>query len=386
MIKKKIQTISIACFMLLAVLAIIPIAQASSPHSVKGILYINDEIPTSSAYDFEEIIVKLIFPGDTTYENKTYEYNLYSDNTNYIIGFWGHEGETADIHVEYYGEIITPDDNQTITISSTIGYIMDIRITVEEPEPDTEPPSPPADDDDDDTTTGDDDDTGDGIIPNNPPEIVEFIGDEEGSKNTALNYSATATDPDGHDVKYIFDWDDGNENETEFVANGTKYNITHIFTTAGVYEISVYAIDDYAEGGSPSATESLQILIDAHIIDDTENNVDGYLTDDDGDGIYNNFYNYDDDSITEVSYDSTNGTYLLDTTGDGEYNYRYDPNTGTGELIEEDTKDDDPAGDPKPVDEDNTLLYIGAILIIIILLLLFFLATRKKDKGKKGKK
>jgi len=473
MLNKKIHSIILAGIMLISVLAIIPATQAASPHTVKGILYINDEIPTSSSYDFEKITIKLVFTSET-YNHTIYEYNLYADKTNYNVGLFGHEGETANIIVKYYGHELVPEDNKTITIDTTTGYIMDLHIDVtgmdaespskvtglavtdakdgklnlawtaatdnvkvdyyniyrdgslltttttttyqntgltngqnycykisavdtsdnEGEKSDQKCAKPTATTsgggsggdggsssdtttDDDTTTTGDDNETE--IVPNNPPLLVEFIGDEEGSKNTVLSYSATATDADGHNVQYIFDWDDGTENETAFVANGTKYDITHVFTTAGVYDISVYAIDDYAN--ATSSTEDLQVLIDAHIIDDSDNNVDGYLTDNDSDGTYDNFHNNKDDSDSTVG--TENGSYLLDTDGDGEYDYRYDPNTRLGEIIKKDAGKDETAEDNQTAEGDNTLLYVGAILIIIVLLLLFFLATRKKDKGKK---
>jgi hypothetical protein len=479
MIKKKIQTISIGCLMLLAVLTIIPTVQAiPSISAVKGTIYIDGSIAEPG------IEIEIHFYEDDALmginKTTTFEY----DGFNFNIGFEGHEGEkgyfrindqapeeepepyveinnddtyyyigqlnfssfaddlippskvtgltvtdakdgklnlewnpaTDNVEVDFYNIYSGEDDYSeplaTVTHPTTTYQDTDLtngqtycyKVSAVDtsnnegempdeicasPSKTSTPPSPPEDDDDNDTPTGDNDgdtptgddnDTGDEIIPNKPPEMIEFTGNETGNKNTALSYYATATDPDGHDVKYIFDWDDGNENETEFVANGTQYNITHIFTTAGIYDISVHALDDYAEGGSPSAKEYLQVLIDTHIIDDTENDVNGYLTDDDGDGAYDNFYNYDDENTTAVNYDSTNEIYLIDTTNDGEYNYRYNPNTGEGELIEEDPGDDTPADDVDPEEENNTLLYVGAVLLVIILLLLFFLLTRKKGK------
>ncbi len=139
--KKTIKT-TVMCFIILfSFFTVFSNTQAdySSPHSVKGTLYINDEIPTSPPFDFEEIIVKLIFPGNNIYCEEIYEYNIYCDSTNYNVGFWGHEGETADIIIEYYGQDITPEYNQTIYIDTTIGYILDLHITAEEP--DIEPPS-----------------------------------------------------------------------------------------------------------------------------------------------------------------------------------------------------------------------------------------------------
>ena len=125
--------------MLISFLTITPAVQATGPHAVKGTLYINNEIPNDPPYDFKEITVKLIFPSNATYDETIYEFDLYNDNTNYNIGFFGHEEETANIKVEYYGQIIIPDDNQTVTINTDAGYIIDLHITA--PEIDTEPPT-----------------------------------------------------------------------------------------------------------------------------------------------------------------------------------------------------------------------------------------------------
>jgi hypothetical protein len=193
-----------------------------------------------------------------------------------------------------------------------------------------------------------------------------------------------ATDPDGNNIRYIFYWGDGDKNTTEYVANGTTYNITHMWTSAGIYDLAAKAEDDYTEegNGTPSANLTLQVLIDAHIIDDPTNGVDGYLTDDDSDGIYDYFHNDEDDIETAVEYDDVNGTYMIDTDGDGEYDYIYNPDTGTGEPIETEEPDEGPSESDDTSEEDNTIYYVVAIVIIIVLLLLFFLATRKKGKKK----
>jgi hypothetical protein len=207
--------------------------------------------------------------------------------------------------------------------------------------------------------------------------MVTFTGNETGTKNTNYTYSAMATDADGHDISYSFGWDDGTIDMTEFVANGTTYDITHTWTAAGVYQINANATDDYPEEGNGSVSGNLYltVLIDAHIIDDPTNDVDGYLTDDDADGTYDNFHNNKDDSVSAVGYED--GYYLIDTDGDGEYDYKYDPETGTGEPIVIDDGTDDTTDETT---EDNTMYYVAAIVIIIVLIILFGLATRKKKK------
>ncbi len=248
------------------------------------------------------------------------------------------------------------------------------------PPPYVPPPYiPPSgdDDDDDDTDDGEDNDTDDGemIIPNNHPVIVNFTGTLTGTQNTEYTYSVLATDADGHDISYTFYWADSTKNVTEFVAENTTYNITHAWSSAGIYTINVNAIDDYQNGnGTPSGNTSLQVLIDVHIIDNGD--VDGYLIDENGNGTYDEFHNNENGSDSGVKKDGE--FYLLDTDGNGKEDYKYNPSTGLGETIEEETEE--PSGGTEPAGEDNTLLYVGAALIVIVLLLLFFLATRKKNK------
>jgi len=131
--KKAIKSIFTCLILIFSFLTVFPISQAdiSTPHSMKGILYINDEIPTSPPSDLEQILVKLVFTTES-YKDTIYEYNSNSDETNYNVGIFGHEGETADITVEYYGYEVIPDDNQTIFINAgTYGYIIDLHITLE---------------------------------------------------------------------------------------------------------------------------------------------------------------------------------------------------------------------------------------------------------------
>lgn len=176
--KKIIKSIVTCLILTVSFLTIFPISQAdgSGPHSMKGTLYINDEIPASPPYDFEQIIIKIVFTEET-YNDTIYEYNQYLDDTNYNMGLWGHEGETADIFIEYYGQEITPDDNQTITINSgEIGFIMDLHITTEI------------------------------ITPNNPPNTPANPKPENNSENIGLTpqLSVFVTDPDGDALNVSF--------------------------------------------------------------------------------------------------------------------------------------------------------------------------------------
>ena len=136
MIRKKIHSIIIAAILLFSIAFIIcPSTNAANQHSVKGIVYVRDEIPVSPM--IENMQVKIVFISGTE-TSEVYEFDLYNDNTNYNVGFQGHEGEIGDIKVEYYGIDYIPTDNTSITIESGVtGYYIILHI---EP-PEDLPPS-----------------------------------------------------------------------------------------------------------------------------------------------------------------------------------------------------------------------------------------------------
>jgi hypothetical protein len=59
-----------------------------------------------------------------------------------------------------------------------------------------------------------------GNRPPNTPSIQEGLS--SGYVGTLLCYYTSTTDPDGDQIKYTFDWDDGDTSETEFVASGSR--------------------------------------------------------------------------------------------------------------------------------------------------------------------
>jgi hypothetical protein len=204
-------------------------------------------------------------------------------------------------------------------------------------------------------------------IANNPPTKPVIDGPTTGHKNTEYEYTAVSTDPDNDSIQYIFDWDDGEKTTTEFLSNGTVTNQTHSWTSAGEYTISVKAFDNITESGSTEYT----VLIDIWPID---NDINGYLEDDDSDGIFDYFYNSETGNKTDVELQD-DGTYLIDIDNDGDWDYVYDVDTDTHTDYE------------KPdSEEDNTALYILALLIILLLIIFGYLVKRDKDKKKAKKK
>ena len=62
---------------------------------------------------------------------------------------------------------------------------------------------------------------------------------------TSYSYSTNTTDPDGDDVKYGWDWDGDDivDEWTGFYSSGMAVNISHSWSNAGVYNVTVKAED-----------------------------------------------------------------------------------------------------------------------------------------------
>jgi hypothetical protein len=85
-------------------------------------------------------------------------------------------------------------------------------------------------------------------ILNNPPAKPNTPeGPTSGKIKTLYTYTTSTTDPDGHRVKYCFDWGDGTTTWTEFIDPGEIAEASHKWTKKGDYEIKVKAVDEYSE-------------------------------------------------------------------------------------------------------------------------------------------
>jgi outer membrane protein assembly factor BamB len=83
-------------------------------------------------------------------------------------------------------------------------------------------------------------------IDDNPPEIPDLDGPENGGINVDYTYTAETSDPDGDNVSYFFDWGDGSSSGwTEFVPSGESVTRRHRWKRSDTYTIRVKAIDEY---------------------------------------------------------------------------------------------------------------------------------------------
>ena len=86
-------------------------------------------------------------------------------------------------------------------------------------------------------------------INNNPPSKPDIDGEWGVVIGVEFDYYFKATDPDGDDVRYIIDWNDGNTEETDFYKSGEEVTIGHTFIKKGTIIIRAKAEDIYGAYG-----------------------------------------------------------------------------------------------------------------------------------------
>jgi len=84
-------------------------------------------------------------------------------------------------------------------------------------------------------------------------------GSPWGEPGISYMYSVSTTDQDGDQVRYIFDWGDGEIGETDFVNSGDVVNLAHSWNTPGTYNIKAIALD--RNGGSSDWSDALAVSI-----------------------------------------------------------------------------------------------------------------------------
>jgi hypothetical protein len=125
-----------------------------------------------------------------------------------------------------------------------------------------------------------------------------------------------STDADGDALQYSVVWGDGSlPLMSEYLPNGTSFNVTHQWANPGVYTILVSVSDNQTISES-----SLMVSIDAILVGDI-----GYLTDDNEDGTYDTFHS--STGVTSATEKTAQGTYLIDSDNDDDWDYIFDPQT-----------------------------------------------------------
>jgi len=84
-------------------------------------------------------------------------------------------------------------------------------------------------------------------------------GTAMGISQKPYSYTTFASDPDGDDVFYTFDWGDANTSHTTLVNSGTKVQMLHTWSLAGTYPVRVMATDGNGAESPWSAIKTVKI-------------------------------------------------------------------------------------------------------------------------------
>jgi len=97
------------------------------------------------------------------------------------------------------------------------------------------------------------------IIENSPPEKPTISGPTTGKPGKTINFDFSSTDPEGNDLYYFVYWGDGDyENWVGPYNSGQEATLGHSWSKAGVYTITVKAMDEY---GAKSELNQVQLTI-----------------------------------------------------------------------------------------------------------------------------
>ena len=98
------------------------------------------------------------------------------------------------------------------------------------------------------------------LAPNLPPEVPSApTGPDEAVANVLYRFAAVVHDPDGDQVKAVFDWGDGTTSTTDLVDSGTSTSASHTWSTAGTYQVKAMATD--SKGATSGYSSSLTVTI-----------------------------------------------------------------------------------------------------------------------------
>jgi len=93
---------------------------------------------------------------------------------------------------------------------------------------------------------------------NKPPTAPDIDGETNGDVGTEYDYDFTnCVDPDGDDMTYYVEWDDGDVDEG-FVESGGAFTLTHSWSSKGDYTIKAKLIDEY---GAESYWGTLEVTM-----------------------------------------------------------------------------------------------------------------------------
>ena len=88
------------------------------------------------------------------------------------------------------------------------------------------------------------------LMSNTPPSRPTVTGPSSGEVDVQYSFDVTSTDPNGDEVLYVVDWDDGSDLEVFGpFDSGSSASVSHTWSSAGSFDVRVMARDEFlAEG------------------------------------------------------------------------------------------------------------------------------------------
>lgn len=190
---------------------------------------------------------------------------------------------------------------------------------------------------------------------NHYPTTPSLKGETTVDRGVSYTYVVLSSDLDNDAICYVVDWGDVTADTTECGLNNTEVNISHIWDSAGIFVLSVYAKDD-----SEAASDSIEQTVFVDVtIQSIHNPIQGYFVKYADDQYYSTFYNTQ--TTKETDLQRIDDTYLIDVEGDGVWDYQYSEKTGIS--LYEAQKDGDKERTDTPGFE-LLILFVGVFLII----------------------
>ncbi|MFH1784303.1 MAG: glycoside hydrolase TIM-barrel-like domain-containing protein [bacterium] len=92
-----------------------------------------------------------------------------------------------------------------------------------------------------------------------PSQPANPQGPNKGIAGTCYQYATMASDPDGDSVRYVFDWGDGNTDDTGYVTSGVSIAVVHQWDEEGLFNVRIKVID--SAGNSSGWSDMLEVDI-----------------------------------------------------------------------------------------------------------------------------
>jgi len=192
---------------------------------------------------------------------------------------------------------------------------------------------------------------------NQPPTSPEITGKTILTTHQPYKFNIYASDINNDILTYKCSWDDGIYNTTNNVPSGTIIVYSHTWKNSGIYNITVTIMDQY----NATSMNTISVYVDVILFIENQE-LQGYLIDENADGTYDIFHNNQTDIETITSVHE--GIYKIDSDNDRTWEYTFDSLSGEILPLLSEHKTNSIIG---------LFLVFGIILILIIIILIFIL-------------